>query len=809
TFRARLVAPDSVTPVVGAVVELTAVSDAAARVRALSGSRGQVALRVPEAGRYRARVLRIGFQPVALGDFDLSGDPTAELLLVFSAQAVSLAAVRVERDSECRDRSGAGGLAASLLEQARVALASTLLTSSDGSAVATWENFSIITDRLGTPLTPQLVLRQQSATAVPFRSAGVEALIGDGFARLIDDAFVFYAPDAEVLLDERFIARQCFQETTHPSDSALVGLHFEPSASARRTPAIDGTLWMDRRSAELRYLDFQFNGIDPDLRAAGAGGHIGFRRLESGIWMVDRWTLRLPRPTSQKLEAVLSPVGQQTTRRSVNVVEHRGGVVIEVRRGAESLYRSESDAASALPEVAARVGRTPVCEGAANEREGNSGIVFGQVIDSSGVPVSRATVRASWVATSGSRFSRSALRDSREYPAHDGFFIFCGLPIGGAVQVSVLDGSRAAVTSSVRLVPSAMAASVNIVWAKSAVDAAAASRKDATMRADSARAACAAALPDSLGMLYGGVSDVRGEPRAAATVIASWWIGRFENGVFKPGTTEQSARTDVDGSFTLCGVPREQMLSLRAERADETSGTIEIALDGASQQVALSVADPAPRRDLSGRLVDDTGAAIAAAMIVWRGDSSVVARTDATGRFVLANAPAGTGELMVRTVGFAPMSVAVSGSQADSDLGAITLVRPRVTLTEVRIEETMLTRERAGFEERRRGASAGVFITDEMLRGLPPISASMMASFAPRLRAVGRTLRLRAGGFGFCRPRFFEDGIDVGRLDLKEQEADQISLLERAKRVEVYTAASAPPRFNDNDGCGAIVVWTR
>jgi hypothetical protein len=310
-------------------------------------------------------------------------------------------------------------------------------------------------------------------------------------------------------------------------------------------------------------------------------------------------------------------------------------------------------------------------------------------------------------------------------------------------------------------------------------------------------------------VLYGGVAAVRGEARVGATVVASWWIGRFVDGVYTPGTTEQTVSTDVNGSFTLCGVPRDQMLALRAARADETSGTIEIALGGPSQQVDLTVADAATRRSLSGRLVDDAGAAIPAAMIAWRGDSSVVARSDASGRFVLMNAPAGTGELVVRTVGFAPISVAVSGSEEDSDLGAIALVRPRVTLSEVRIEETMLTRERAGFEERRRGASAGVFITDEMLRGLPPISASMMASFAPRLRSVGRTLRLRAGGFGFCRPRFFEDGIDVGRLDLKEQEADQISLLERAKRVEVYTAAAAPPRFNDNDGCGAIVVWTR
>lgn len=745
---------------------------------------------------------------MSLGEVEISGDPTPELTLVFRSQAVSLVAMRVERDSECGDRTGAGGLAASLLEQARVALASTLLASSDGSAVATWENYSIITDRRGTPLTPQLVIRQQSETAVPFRSAGVEPLLGRGFVQPVGNEIVFFAPDAEVLLDERFIARQCYQETAHPTDTALVGLQFEPAPSARRTTAIDGTLWIDRASAELRYLEFRFTGIEPDVRAAGAGGHIGFRRLDSGIWMVDRWTLRLPRATAAELMTRLSPVRQPPMRRAVDIVEHRGGVVIEVRRDTAVLHRSESDAASALPEVAARVGQPPVCESAATQPAMRAGIIYGQVVDSAGVPVPSATVRATWAATG----TRGAMREGRVYQAYDGFFIFCGLPLRSEVQVAVVVDGRAVASSSVQLLETASARFTNLVWSKVPPEAPAASQKDAAARADSARAACTAALPDSLGMLYGVVAAVRGQPRASAMVTASWWVGRFENGVFTQSTEEHTARTDLDGSFTLCGVPREQMLLLHAMRGEEVGGPIEVSLDGASQRLDLTVADQDTRRALSGRLVDDKGVALAAATIAWRGDSSVMARTDSAGRFTLRDAPAGTGELIMRSVGFAPMSVAVSGSEEDSDLGAITLVRPRVTLGEVRIEETALSRERTEFEERRRGAT-GVFVTEEMLRGLPDISASTLASFVPRLAASGRggrpTLKLRGGGVGYCNPRFFENGIDVGRLDSQEQIAEQWSLLQRAKRVEVYTAAFAPPKFNDNDGCGSVVVWTR
>ena len=65
-------------------------------------------------------------------------------------------------------------------------------------------------------------------------------------------------------------------------------------------------------------------------------------------------------------------------------------------------------------------------------------------------------------------------------------------------------------------------------------------------------------------------------------------------------------------------------------------------------------------------------------------------------------------------------------------------------------------------------------------------------------------LQLRRGS-GFCRPRFFIDGYDNGNISAEEEG----SLMARAKRVEVYTASNAPPQFNDFDGCGVVVVWTR
>ncbi len=70
-----------------------------------------------------------------------------------------------------------------------------------------------------------------------------------------------------------------------------------------------------------------------------------------------------------------------------------------------------------------------------------------------------------------------------------------------------------------------------------------------------------------------------------------------------------------------------------------------------------------------------------------------------------------------------------------------------------------------------------------------------------------RQLLIRSGS-GFCEPRFFHDGQDVGKLN-QQLITEQMDLLQRAKRIEIYSAAEAPPQFNDFDGCGAVVGWAR
>src|SRR6185503_13563661 len=88
----------------------------------------------------------------------------------------------------------------------------------------------------------------------------------------------FFAPDADVLLDESFATSHCFH--LQPSDAAhpeQVGLAFTPARNRETVVDVRGVIWMDRATPALRSLDFRYTELEPANTNAGAGGHMEFR----------------------------------------------------------------------------------------------------------------------------------------------------------------------------------------------------------------------------------------------------------------------------------------------------------------------------------------------------------------------------------------------------------------------------------------------------------------------------------------------------------------------------------------------------
>jgi hypothetical protein len=72
-----------------------------------------------------------------------------------------------------------------------------------------------------------------------------------------------------------------------------VGLGFEP-VKDRQVPEIKGTLWVDRASAELRALEYEYVNVPSTVRAPGLGGRSEFARLAGGGWIIRDWYIRMP-----------------------------------------------------------------------------------------------------------------------------------------------------------------------------------------------------------------------------------------------------------------------------------------------------------------------------------------------------------------------------------------------------------------------------------------------------------------------------------------------------------------------------------
>lgn len=307
-------------------------------------------------------------------------------------------------------------------------------------------------------------------------------------------------------------------------------------------------------------------------------------------------------------------------------------------------------------------------------------------------------------------------------------------------------------------------------------------------------------------VLMGLITDRFGAPIRGLEVTAAWPEFRLERGTLTRTEFATADTSDANGFFALCGVPVGESVRVVARGPDSKTGELRVSVGTGANWIRLVAAAPAERREVAGRVVDaDTSGArdgIGAAEISLGGNAT--ARTDSLGRFQIV-VPVGSAELEVRAIGYQPFRAAIphelSGEMWEIPLQRIT------ALDTVRIVERLPNRLQEEFEERRK-MGLGRFATDSMLRRFPRVTAQALGSLFPNVFAVGLAVKIR-GSMGICDPRVFEDGADMGVARTQDDRLNLQRLLERAKRIEIYSASFAPPRFADFDGCGSLVIWTR
>jgi hypothetical protein len=285
-FRIRLESADS-TLLPGALVALLDSSGQVLR-EGVSDENGIRSLRAPP-GSYRIRVRRIGFMPFV--SEPLSVRQGSEFVLRVESPRVVLETIVVTSRSRCGPIDPDEEILGVVWDEVAKALRASQLSAKDFSDYAFSYVYRTNLNSRGTVVSSDTSYRPLGSSK-PF-GANPAALAAHGYVVGNETTgWIYYAPDEAVLLSDQFAATHCFQVVRSEERPGQVGIEFKP-VEGRPISDVAGILWVDENTAELREVIFRFVNAGL-LERFKAGGHIRFRRVPSGSWIVDDWALRAP-----------------------------------------------------------------------------------------------------------------------------------------------------------------------------------------------------------------------------------------------------------------------------------------------------------------------------------------------------------------------------------------------------------------------------------------------------------------------------------------------------------------------------------
>lgn len=516
----------------GAVIVLL---DSAGRrlVGVFAGDDGRYALRAAAPGRFRIRAERIGFRSDAGREVTLGAGETIDLPLVTRPVPVTLSAVTVTARAACV--AAADGEAVSeVWEEARKALYATEITHQQELFSARVSRFERMLDARTGRVTSHQTSERSGVTRNPFTSLGADQLSADGYVQRSGSEVVYYAPDAAVLLSNEFLRDHCFQlRRGARGREGLIGLAFEP-VRGRRKPDITGTLWIDRRTAELRDLEYRYTelaDLPGSVRRDEFGGSVVFRRMPTGAWIVERWVIRMPILGEGAFGGRNAPPIPGTPasgdRLALVAIREEGGEVIE------TLARGER--------------RTVASRGAA---------VAGVLFDSTLL----APLPDARVFLDGTQFSART--------GADGTFRLDDVP-PGTYSVSAIhprfDSLGVTPPTATVMLSAGETASARLAGPSPATIA--------------ARLCPADELRRGQGILRGRVLDSEsGKPAGDVPVTITWRTLERTAGPTRVGEPRLATRTDAEGRYAVCGLPADVVLTAHAALRAGRTASIDVKL---------------------------------------------------------------------------------------------------------------------------------------------------------------------------------------------------------------------------------------
>ncbi len=262
--------------------------------RDLSSSSGFYRISVPAPGTYRLRAERIGYSTAVSGWLRLAEGEDLTYPFVIEPRPVRLREIRVEERSRCKLLPDEGIELQGVWDEARKALSATAWTGQQPYFRFDAVIHTQLLDNRGRPVSEADLEEVRFYGRHPFRAIPAQDLVLGGFVQEPEGRVAYYAPDADVLLSDIFVRRHCFRLVRGEQEAAgLLGLAFEALPQSR-LPDIEGVMWLDPTSSELRWLEFTYVNLASGVEQRGLGGLVEFASLPSGAWIVRSWWIRVP-----------------------------------------------------------------------------------------------------------------------------------------------------------------------------------------------------------------------------------------------------------------------------------------------------------------------------------------------------------------------------------------------------------------------------------------------------------------------------------------------------------------------------------
>jgi hypothetical protein len=779
------------------VVVLDSVNHALAR--GLTDGTGHYALELTPSAAH-LRVVRIGFRPHVVA---MQGVMTRSPLDVnMERLSTLLTAVEVNDERVCsRDQGRVAALA--LWEQARAGLLAAIVAREANPAQAsiiTYERH-IDTERQRTVWQTSRKLSGQ--TSRPFVAARKPSEFAErGYAENENGRIRFFAPDADVLLDESFAHTHCFTVAKTDDDHAgAIGLAFEPARNRDGIIDVRGVLWIESAVPALRSIEYRYTGNDSILTHREARGLIHFRAMTNGVTFIDEWMSRLPVLSErQGMQSAPAAYPNASRRASVTAVLHvdqygeTGGIVISAKWPDGLGWKSPLE---------------PLTGTVTEERSTRpmAGVLIA-------TPASGDTV----LTDSLGRFAI--------YPLFPGLY---SLSIADTIMGGFVE-------------PRGEMRDVKI-----AHEGANEVHAQLPSRLQAIRRLCEdTAVSNRRAILLGRLVNTNENMKLpkGLRVQAKWVDNRglvMTSTMFHAETRNDGVEVDDRGRFSACDVERPQIIRLVLMRGRFALADTSIAIQRETEiervvwpvsAKAIAEFQPPKPAQLAGRILTPGGGAPLAGAEVWLPALDRRATTDSSGRFTLGDLPARFALIQVRKVGFVVQRDTATFVEGATTSREYTLApQSTATLDTVRTVAKAggLSPALRGFEERKLRGEAGYFIDETELRkhDVEPLS-SVIFSRASGVKLIpgssGATYlassRKACGGGALasgCKPCFvttYVDGMllydESGEMSTDPPDATRINVSDLAG-VEFYaTSAVAPVQYNrTGSGCGVLLIWTR